>query len=71
LIGEKTKGLHAVKIYGWGQTEPEDGGPPVKFWKVANSWGNEWGNRGTFKIKKGVDESGIEKTGIWFGKPRV
>ena len=33
-------GGHAVKIIGWGV---EDG---TKYWLVANSWNNDWGDHG-------------------------
>ena len=52
--GGSILGGHAVRIIGWGV---EDG---VKYWLVANSWNNYWGDKGTFKIRKGVDECGIE-----------
>lgn len=45
---------HAVLLYGWGE---ENG---VKYWEVQNSWGTGWGDSGMFKIKRGVDELGIE-----------
>jgi len=47
-------GGHAVKMVGWG----EEGG--VKFWKVANSWNPYWGEKGYFRIVRGVNEGGIE-----------
>lgn len=47
-------GGHAVKITGWGV---ENG---VKYWKVANSWNPYWGEKGFFRILRGVDECGIE-----------
>jgi len=47
-------GGHAVKILGWGV---EAG---VKYWLVANSWNSDWGDKGYFKILRGVDECGIE-----------
>jgi len=47
-------GGHAVKFLGWGV---ENG---VKYWLVANSWNAHWGDNGLFKIKRGVDECGIE-----------
>jgi cathepsin B len=47
-------GGHAVKFLGWGV---ENGTP---YWLVANSWNNEWGDKGTFKILRGQDECGIE-----------
>lgn len=47
-------GGHAVKIMGWGV---ENNTP---YWLVANSWNKSWGADGFFKIKRGVDECGIE-----------
>ncbi|KAG9390653.1 Papain family cysteine protease [Carpediemonas membranifera] len=54
-------GGHAIKIIGWGV---EDNTP---YWTVANSWGYDWGIGGTFKIKRGVDECGIESLGPMAG----
>ena len=53
-IGELL-GAHAVRIVGWG--EDDDG---VKYWIVANSWNDEWGDKGMFKILKGNNECDIE-----------
>jgi len=47
-------GGHAVKIMGWGSENGHD------YWLVANSWNDQWGDRGTFKIARGSDECGIE-----------
>jgi len=47
-------GGHAVKIIGWGT---ENG---VDYWLVANSWNVHWGDKGFFKIIRGVDECGFE-----------
>merc|ERR1712048_1531674 len=47
-------GGHAIKIMGWGTENGED------YWLVANSWNEEWGDHGTFKIARGNDECGIE-----------
>jgi len=47
-------GGHAVKIIGWG-TENN-----VDYWLVANSWNEDWGDKGTFKILRGKNECGIE-----------
>ena len=41
---------HAVLLTGWG----EDNGK--KYWRVQNSWGPQWGEQGTFRIRRGVDE---------------
>ena len=51
VTGEELGG-HAVKLVGWGV---EDG---VEYWKIANSWNEDWGENGYFRIKMG--ECGIE-----------
>mmetsp|Transcript_14119 Transcript_14119/g.17116 ORF Transcript_14119/g.17116 Transcript_14119/m.17116 type:complete len:380 (+) Transcript_14119:94-1233(+) len=52
--GASMLGGHAIKIIGWGT----EGG--VDYWVVVNSWNETWGDGGTFKIKRGTDECGIE-----------
>ena len=47
-------GSHAIKIIGWGV---ENG---VKYWLCVNSWNEEWGDKGFFKILRGTNECGIE-----------
>ncbi|KER31414.1 hypothetical protein T265_02327 [Opisthorchis viverrini] len=47
-------GGHAVRLVGWGV---ENG---VDYWLIANSWNTDWGDGGYFKIKRGVNECGIE-----------
>jgi len=54
-------GGHAMKIFGWGV----DGSTP--YWWVANSWNEDWGDKGLIKILRGSDECGIE-SGIVAGK---
>jgi len=51
---EPMLGGHAIKIMGFG-TENN-----VPYWLVANSWNEDWGDHGYFKIKRGVDECQIE-----------
>ena len=51
------EGGHAVKIVGWGTESGTD------YWLVANSWNTNWGESGFFKIKRGVNECGIETMG--------
>ena len=53
--GQDVLGGHAIKVVGWGV----EGG--VEYWLCVNSWAVEWGDAGTFKIKKGVNECGIEE----------
>lgn len=47
-------GGHAVTLVGFGELDGE------KYWKVKNSWNEEWGNGGHFLISRGNDECGIE-----------
>jgi len=49
-------GGHAVKIIGWGV----DTATSAKYWLVVNSWNEDWGDQGLFKILRGSDECGIE-----------
>jgi len=51
------EGGHAVKIVGWGVENGAD------YWLVANSWGPTWGLQGYFKIARGTNHCGIEKSG--------
>uniref|UniRef100_A0AC34FJQ5 Peptidase C1A papain C-terminal domain-containing protein n=1 Tax=Panagrolaimus sp. ES5 TaxID=591445 RepID=A0AC34FJQ5_9BILA len=62
--GGKLGGGHAVKLIGWG----EDNGIP--YWRIANSWNQDWGEDGFFRILRGVDECGIESGGV-AGVPRI
>ena len=50
-------GGHAIKIIGWGVTE--DG---VKYWLIANSWNETWGEKGYFRMLRGNNECGIESS---------
>lgn len=47
-------GGHAVEFIGWGV----DGSQ--KYWLVKNSWNEDWGDGGLFKIARGTNECGIE-----------
>ena len=51
----KALGGHAIKIMGWGTEDNLD------YWLVANSWNSDWGDHGTFKILRGINECGIER----------
>ena len=57
------QGEHAVKVMGYGVTE--DG---TKYWLCANSWNEEWGENGFFRILRGSNECGIEND-LYCGSP--
>jgi len=60
--GGKLDGGHAVKLVGWG-TENR-----VPYWIIANSWNEDWGENGFFRILRGTNECGIE-SGVVGGIP--
>jgi len=45
---------HAIQIVGWGVWKNKE------YWWVENSWGDDWGINGFFKIAKGVNMCNIE-----------
>ncbi|XP_015371589.1 PREDICTED: cathepsin B-like cysteine proteinase 4 isoform X2 [Diuraphis noxia] len=49
-------GGHAVKLIGWG----EERGTP--YWLMVNSWNDQWGDQGLFKIRRGTNECGIDNS---------
>lgn len=49
------QGYHSVRLLGYGE---EKG---LKYWLVANSWGQRWGEKGLFKIKRFQESVHIEK----------
>ncbi|GAA49438.1 cathepsin B-like cysteine proteinase [Clonorchis sinensis] len=46
---------HAIRILGWG----EDDGVP--YWLIANSWNEDWGEKGYVRFLRGHNECGIEE----------
>ncbi|PIO70987.1 papain family cysteine protease, partial [Teladorsagia circumcincta] len=53
-------GGHAVKIIGWGK---ENGTP---YWIIANSWHNDWGEEGFYRMIRGINDCGLEGN-VWAG----
>ena len=47
---------HAVTVVGYGREKGKD------FWLIKNSWGPKWGEKGFFRLKRGVGMCGIGKS---------
>ena len=58
-------GIHAVKIIGWGITEEG-----VKYWIIANSWNENWGEKGFFRMIRGTNDGGLESACV-AGIPKI
>lgn len=54
----KARGGHAVRIVGYGE---ENG---VKYWTIANTSGDRFGENGYVRIRRGTNECGIEMEAI-------
>jgi cathepsin B len=52
-------GAHAVTIVGWGTDTNASG---KDYWLVRNSWNDEWGEKGYFRIERGKDNLAIEQS---------
>lgn len=55
-VNGSSLGGHAIKILGWGV----DAITNTPYWLVANSWNEDWGEEGFFRIRRGHNECGIE-----------
>jgi hypothetical protein len=48
-------GGHAVEIVGWGDDNN------TKYWIIRNSWGEEWGEKGYFRMIRGINNCELEE----------
>jgi hypothetical protein len=53
------QGGHAIRVVGWG--EEDVNGKTIPYWWIANSWGEEWGLGGYFKMAMNIKECELEK----------
>ncbi|CAJ0946645.1 unnamed protein product [Ranitomeya imitator] len=51
---------HAVVLVGYGA----DSNTGEKYWIVKNSWGESWGEKGFFRIRRGTNECAIESIAV-------
>lgn len=51
---------HAVLLVGYGA----DSTTGEKYWIVKNSWGESWGEKGFFRIRRGTNECAIESIAV-------
>lgn len=68
IVADENDVDHAVVIVGYGTTIVTKTTPATRFWVVRNSWGIDWGIRGYFLIKRGVNMCNIES---WTAYVRV
>jgi cathepsin B len=61
-------GGHSVRIIGWG--EEMQGGRLVKYWQLANCWGEQWGDAGYFKMERWLPGCELEQN-IISGIPQL
>lgn len=69
VFQDKTGALgqdHSVMISGWGV---DSNG--VKYWNLVNSWGGYWGETGSARLIRGINNLGIETQGCQWAVPRV
>lgn len=55
----RSLGGHAVKLMGWGVDEKTG----MDYWLLTNSWDDDWGENGFFKMRRGTNECGLENSG--------
>ena len=59
---------HAVTCVGWGEQVHD--GHTLKYWILKNSWGEDWGEGGYFKMLRGVNLGAVENQAV-FADPEI
>jgi C1A family cysteine protease len=52
---------HAVELIGWGTQRASGSTPAIDYWIMKNSWGTSWGEKGYFRMKRGVNMCGMNE----------
>lgn len=60
IVADENSVDHAIVIVGYGTTKATSTTPATPYWIVRNSWGIDWGIKGYFLIKRGVNMCNIE-----------
>ncbi len=55
---------HAVVCVGWGE-EAVNNGKSIKYWVLKNSWGDNWGINGYFKMERGTNNGSVEAQAVY------
>merc|ERR1712150_441181 len=56
----RSLGGHAIKLMGWGV----DADTGMDYWLLVNSWNDDWGENGWFRMRRGTNECGLENSGV-------
>eukprot|EP00126_Sphaerothecum_destruens_P013059 Sdes_comp22342_c0_seq1m20824 len=56
---------HDIEVAGFGEEKNETTGQVTKYWIARNSWGTYWGEKGWFRIVRGVNNLAIESNCDW------
>lgn len=56
---------HAVVCVGWGEESNSETNQMEKYWILKNSWGEEWGEKGYFRMARGINNGSVEAQGVF------
>ena len=56
---------HAVVCVGWGEETNQEDNTTEKYWILKNSWGEEWGEKGYFRMERGNNNGSVEAQGVF------